>query len=243
MAGDILEHQHRDQVIRYHLRRTRRKSIGVYVFPDGRVEVRIPLRARQARAEAYVAQMSDWIVQQLARCSSEGPQRPVRYESGTEHYYAGRLYTLHVELGSPQRVELSGDQLRLYCLDPSDIQRVERVLYQWYRQQAERHLRDRMATWWQVMRVDLPHSTAPDLRFRRMKRRWGSCSQRNSISLNVELIRYDPRCWDLVVVHELCHLKVFHHGQAFYQLMTRYLPDWRARQQQLEGMDRRKSVD
>ncbi|MFR7894339.1 MAG: M48 family metallopeptidase [Dysosmobacter sp.] len=34
---------------------------------------------------------------------------------------------------------------------------------------------------------------------------------------------------DLVVVHELCHLREMNHGPGFYALLERYLPDWKER--------------
>ena len=38
---------------------------------------------------------------------------------------------------------------------------------------------------------------------------------------------------DLVVVHELCHIRVKNHGPAFYALLEQTLPDWRERKQLL----------
>ena len=38
---------------------------------------------------------------------------------------------------------------------------------------------------------------------------------------------------DLVVVHELCHIRVKNHGPDFYALLERTLPDWRERKRLL----------
>jgi predicted metal-dependent hydrolase len=41
-------------------------------------------------------------------------------------------------------------------------------------------------------------------------------------------------CIEYVVVHELCHSVVPHHGPKFEALLTRCLPDWRERKARLE---------
>ena len=38
---------------------------------------------------------------------------------------------------------------------------------------------------------------------------------------------------ELVVVHELCHIREKNHGPRFYALLERYLPDWRERKKLL----------
>lgn len=37
------------------------------------------------------------------------------------------------------------------------------------------------------------------------------------------------RAVELVVVHELCHLREMNHGPGFYALLERYLSDWKER--------------
>ena len=61
------------------------------------------------------------------------------------------------------------------------------------------------------------------------QKRYGSCSGRNSLCFSCYLMRYPEAAIDLVVVHELCHIRVKNHGPDFYALLERYLPDWRER--------------
>ena len=39
---------------------------------------------------------------------------------------------------------------------------------------------------------------------------------------------------DLVVVHELCHIREMNHGPRFYALLEQYLPDWKERKKLLK---------
>ena len=47
-----------------------------------------------------------------------------------------------------------------------------------------------------------------------------------------------PELVEYVVVHELTHLRVHGHGPAFWLLMSRRLPDWRARRSRLNSRSR-----
>lgn len=42
-----------------------------------------------------------------------------------------------------------------------------------------------------------------------------------------------PDLIELVVVHELCHLRHFDHGPGFRALMSECLPDWRERDKRI----------
>lgn len=80
----------------------------------------------------------------------------------------------------------------------------------------------------------LPHRTmelAEDLGFtyqnvtcRHQKSRWGSCSYRNTISLNIELMRLPEKLRDYIIVHELTHTLHKHHQNAFWAHLEKVLP-------------------
>lgn len=57
---------------------------------------------------------------------------------------------------------------------------------------------------------------------RSQKTRWGSCSAKNNINLNIKLINLSAELRDYVIIHELVHTKVKNHGQQFWAEMTKY---------------------
>ena len=75
--------------------------------------------------------------------------------------------------------------------------------------------------------------TPTGLKITTARKRWGSCSGTNSLCFSCFLMDRPEAAIDLVVVHELCHIRVKNHGPAFYSLLARYLPDYRERQQLL----------
>ena len=51
---------------------------------------------------------------------------------------------------------------------------------------------------------------------RNQKTRWGSCSSKNNINLNVKLVRLPERLTDYVIIHELIHTRIKSHNKKFY---------------------------
>ena len=63
--------------------------------------------------------------------------------------------------------------------------------------------------------------------------RYGSCSAKNSLCFSCFLMTAPEAAIELVVVHELCHIRVRNHGPQFYALLAQYLPDYRERKKLL----------
>jgi predicted metal-dependent hydrolase len=63
---------------------------------------------------------------------------------------------------------------------------------------------------------------------RNQKTRWGSCSSKNNISLNVKLILLPEDLRDLILLHELVHTKVKSHNNDFWALLLKIEPNAKA---------------
>lgn len=85
--------------------------------------------------------------------------------------------------------------------------------------------------WEQIMGVK-----SGNLHLRRMKSRWGTCKpSTGKITLNTALAQAPHTLIEYVIVHELTHLFEPSHNHRFKALMTRFLPDWKTRMNQLNN--------
>ena len=75
------------------------------------------------------------------------------------------------------------------------------------------------------------------LYLRNQKTRWGSCSSKNNISLNICLVRLPQRLMDYIILHELVHTRIKNHGKEFYTELGRLVSDHKRLEAELKTFD------
>ncbi len=65
--------------------------------------------------------------------------------------------------------------------------------------------------------------------------RWGSCSARGTISLNRRLVRLPVDLLDYVLLHELLHTRLPHHGLSFWAALEGLAANARGLRKRLRG--------
>ncbi len=209
---------------------SRRKSLGITVTPDMEVIVKAPEDAPLDRIKKKVRHKAPWILRQLRFFLPFHPKTPAkRYVSGETHLYLGRQYRLRIIEGQSSHVKLKGQFIEITCPDKAQT---EPLLKKWYLERAK----DRFATYaepW-IERFG-KYAVAPSsLILREMPTRWGSCTARDKIILNPELVKAPRGCIEYVIVHELCHLVHHDHTRNFMQLQEKEFPNWEKWKMRLE---------
>jgi predicted metal-dependent hydrolase len=72
---------------------------------------------------------------------------------------------------------------------------------------------------------------------RNQKTRWGSCSAKNNISLNMKLLRLPKELVDYVILHELVHTRVKNHGKRFWAVLDTLVGDAKTLRSKLNGYE------
>ena len=199
--------------------------------PSGRVRVSAPLRIGDEAIRAFVASRLAWVRRQQQKFASQERQTAREYVSGESHFYLGRRYLLHVvyEAGPPRVAVRNNKLIEMVVRPGSDADYRERVMQAWYRAQLKALIPPLLDKWSTVLGVH-----ADEWGVKQMKTRWGTCNiGAKRVWLNLELAKKPAACLEYVVVHELVHLLERLHNERFYALMTRALPDWRARREEL----------
>lgn len=64
-----------------------------------------------------------------------------------------------------------------------------------------------------------------------MTKKWASCSA-GRLYFSSDLLTEPRRFRDVVIVHELLHLRIRNHGKLFKSLLNSFVPDWES---EIEG--------
>ncbi len=83
----------------------------------------------------------------------------------------------------------------------------------------------RLNYWYNIFEESIP---IPNLKIRKMTSRWGVCNIKNhNVTLNYQLSKYDIKCLDYVIVHELSHFIHHNHSKDFWLLVEKYYPKYK----------------
>ena len=136
--------------------------------------------------------------------------------------------------GSPRVrvVERPGYRL-LVSGDTTNIEIGRAALRRWLKSKACVHLRSWLVT------LSREHGfTFGGMAVRSQRTRWGSCSKRKTISLNLKLIFLPQDLARCVLVHELCHTVHLNHSPKFRALLERHEPDCARYEKELRAAGR-----
>lgn len=216
--------------VEYLLQRKRVKNLNLRVRPDGSVVVSCSPLVPLWRVEAFLQAEEKRILAALSRLERAAERHPVPAHAaeGETLCVWGEPVKLRVCQASRGGAELRGGELVLRVRDPGDEAQRLRVLERWQRQDCEERLTALCRALYPVFAAR--GVSWPELRFRRMRSRWGSCrAQGGVLTFNTRLCELPEACAVYVVAHEFTHFLQPNHSSAFYAELQRVLPDWAER--------------
>lgn len=77
----------------------------------------------------------------------------------------------------------------------------------------------------------------PQIKFKKLKSRWGSCQPtRGILTFNINLMYAPIECIWYVVLHEFTHFIVANHSKKFYLELEKVCPDWKEKRKVLKDI-------
>lgn len=210
------------------------KNINIRIRPDMTVYVSSNPQIELSEVEKVLAEKKAYIFSALDRYAEmkKYASHEREYVSGESFRFLGRDLRLKVTLGEKNAVDTDG--LYLFLTVKKDNEELKkRTVEQWFAKTCEREIGSicrEIYRYFEKYNVEFPQ-----IRFRSMVSRWGSCqAKRKVLTFNLRLIEMPKICVEYVVLHEFVHFLQTNHSKRFYALMTMFMPDWKERAQLLE---------
>lgn len=206
----------------YVLKRNRRsRSMRVRVDVDGEVMVSAPYGVPKLMISRFVNKSEPWIRKQQRKIALKKTAYPTLDWEQMLLSYLGKLYQIKFD---PERKEkVSVGRRYVYVSPVTGLEAdLKRTLLRWLKLEAEKDIFDRVTKWSNKMEVKYAK-----VRFRQQKSRWGSCSNKGTLSFNWRLIHFSPDVIDYVVIHELAHLKHHDHSKEYWELVRKFDRDYK----------------
>ena len=207
-----------EQEIPYRVRFTRRKTLGLYVHRNGEVEVRAPRSAARQTIVDFVKEHETWIDKHLRTIEIQ-PSR-LGFTEHAQHFLLGELLPL---------TEILRVESETFSLDEEETKHQLRECYRLKAKLIFKQVLADFSPWLEEQGLE-----TPQFRVRSMRQRWGSCSSKGHLNLNLWLVRLPIELIHYVIAHELCHLIEFNHSPRFYEKLDDLMPEWRDQKRLIE---------
>lgn len=218
---------------RYDLEHRKRKTFALTITPSMDISVKVPLGVRLVDVEKFLIKKIFWIDKQLSFFSQfKQKTRKKEYISGEGFLYLGKRYMLIVDKTKEGGVKIIRGKLEVSTTAPKNKRKTKELLDKWFRERARLIFTERLHEVLQNFNYDF----VPELKLRKMTRRWGSYNSKGSVLLNTMLIHATKRQIDYVITHELCHEVHKNHSKDFYKLMEQKFPKWEVEKEKLEKL-------
>lgn len=215
--------------IDYRIRWSKRRTLALQIDRRG-VHVFAPHSVSLAQVEHFVDTRRTWLRRQYARWQQRAARhetipcplsQPPACQCGERFAWLGGSGTIRRDtaLSRPQWRQGADGVQEVHIPAALEHGKATAAFQRLFAQQALAHFQARVADCCQ--RLGLP---TPAVRLSRARTRWGSCSQRSGIRLNLRLIALDEMLIDYVVAHEVTHLLEMNHSARFWQQLERLFP-------------------
>jgi len=192
-----------------HICKPRLKNSYISIDTNAKIVLKTP-KVSTAFIEDLLIQKEPWIRKKLLK-ATQNP--PIRVNIEDEVLLFGEIYSIDINEAKELRVLLQ----KIRVTTKTNILKCYDIFY---KLQAKEYLTSRIEHYSKVMSLNYK-----EIKFRKMRSRWGSCSSKRVITLNSELMKINKELIDYVVVHELAHLVHMNHSKKFHSLVMEYIPN------------------
>lgn len=212
--------------LEFEVRRSeRRKTLSLTLDRAGELVAHVPTETSSEELSRWINGKLLWVHRKLALKEEAAPKmRAPEFISGEAFCYLGRRYQLKLLARQKQPLQFDGTRFTLR----QDARPAEPHFRRWYIFTGADWLRRRVEM---LSTRTASHPTRIDIRD--LGFRWGSCSKNGVLYFNWKVLQLPVRLVDYVIAHELIHLRQGHHGPAFWEALSRAMPDWQKRKDAL----------
>lgn len=201
-----------------HICNPKLKHCYISVKKDAKILLKTP-RVSKLYIQELLLEKERWIRKQLTYIYKNPSIEP---NTQDELLLFGEIISIDSE---------AAEELRRYLhkIDTSDSKKVAISYDKFYMYAAHKYVTPRVGHFSEIMGLRFG-----DIRYKKMRSRWGSCKSNGTLTFNTQLLKIDKKLIDYIIVHELAHLKHMNHSKEFHSLVSLYVPNWRELNQELK---------
>jgi len=197
----------------------------IYLSFDERGELLIKSpKVSLRKIEQLLLKKASWIEKSRVKLQQR-KGKSLDFSNNPTLYFMGEAYPFLLQEHSKKKTQLVFNE-KYFTLF---YHRYDEILFQkhvddFYKREAKKYIPSWVTLWAEKM------SLSPlEIRFRKTKRQWGSCSAKNVLTFNSMMMKLPQDVIQYIIVHELAHIRHKHHQRSFWKEVETYLPAYRDR--------------
>ena len=192
-----------------------RKTIALEINQEG-LTVRAPQRTPKKVINTLIKEKQSWIDKKLLVWEINELEKKSLYQNSTNQiWFKGNLFQLRTD-----------KDVNDYLIQDNHktILRNEKLfeLDKFYQQELSIYIKPKVILFSNKLQVEVNK-----IRIKKLKSRWGSCSEKKNLNFNLSLIKTLPFIIDYVIAHEVSHLKEMNHSPAFWEVVESIYPRYK----------------
>ncbi|AGK96859.1 M48 family metallopeptidase [Clostridium pasteurianum] len=212
---------------------SKRKTMEISIAPSGDIKVRAPLEIPKAVIRERVMEKAPWIVKKLYQFKHIKNKPLIReFINGEVFMYLGMDYQLQIDIKShinKAKVNLFNDKI-IVTINNENKENTKKAMELWYREKAKEEIDQRINLYQKFFNI-----VPLEVKVKEQKKRWGSCTYKNSLLFNWRCVMAKSEVLDYIVVHEMCHMVHKNHSREYWNAVASILPDYKQRDQWLKN--------
>lgn len=154
-----------------------------------------------------------------------------QWETGEKIYYKGQELTIVRIISNTTRltINLKEEQKQIIITLPEEInqeqvkKKIDKLIKKLLKANTESVITERLPYWSKITQINYN-----EVKVRDAITRYGSCMpNKKNLYFSSRLIMLPQDKIDAIIVHELCHMKHKYHNKEFYDLVAKYIPNYR----------------
>ncbi len=180
------------------------------------------------RIEKLIISKSSWIEKAKQRLMQKKGR--INFQEDQSIYYLGNPYMFVHNLNASKTTLVFDGSSFVLCHKVYDEAVFGRKIDQFYLARAKEFLPSLVELWANKMRVN-----PSGIKFRKTKSQWGSCSGKNVLSFNTMMMKLPQYIIEYIIVHELCHIVHKHHKKSFWDMVEKFIPNYKRVRMELKS--------
>jgi len=156
--------------------------------------------------------------------------------TGSRIFYLGKSY--YVSLINENRKDIEiifiHSKFKIYAPKTTTQTELNSAIDNFYKQKAQIKITTLIKKYSDIMQLYPKY-----IKFKKSKTKWGSCSERNRITFNPDVMKLSSSLIEYIIVHELAHIAYKNHSKDFWKLVKKYMSDYSKKEQMLKIFEKK----